>query len=137
MINRITLVSSFIAFIYFILFILFILWGYYLCMIPKISNKDNLIKNLIRQTARWSVASSQDESPLVSLLHSNYGVAYVSIVRDIATDKEIKDLTGLDIIEFQRKVSEIQDKATRKVSENCPNFIGNMDPLLLMIAGHK
>ncbi|MDD4931435.1 MAG: hypothetical protein PHG66_04820 [Candidatus Colwellbacteria bacterium] len=104
---------------------------------PKITNRDRLIKQLVRQTARWSVASDQDESPLISLLHANYGVAYASIMRDIATDEEIKSIAGIDIIDFQRKISDIQDKATRKVADICPLFVGNMDLQLLVIAGDK
>ena len=33
-----------------------------------------IINILTRQTARWSTASSQDKSPLVRVLHANYGV---------------------------------------------------------------
>ena len=104
---------------------------------PKITNRDRLIKQLVRQTARWSVASEQDESPLISLLHANYGVAYASIMRDVATDDEIKSIAGIDIIDFQQKISDIQDKATRKVADACPSFVGNMDLQLLVIAGDK
>lgn len=104
---------------------------------PKITNRERLIKQLVRQTSRWSVASEQDESPLISLLHANYGVAYASIMRDIATDDEIKSISGIDIRDFQQKISDIQDKATRKVSDACPSFVGNMDLQLLMIAGDK
>ena len=104
---------------------------------PEITNRDLLIKQLVRQASRWSVASEQDKSPLISLLHANYGVAYSSIVRDIATDDEIKSVTGINVIDFQRKISDIQDKATQNAVAVCPSFIGNMDLQLSLIAGDK
>ena len=58
---------------------------------------QNHIKTLTRQAARWSVASTQDESPMVAVLHANYGAGYLWALKDIATDQQISSATGIDI----------------------------------------
>lgn len=98
-------------------------------------NKKNNIKTLIRQTSRWAIASTQDKSPLIALLHANYSAGYLWALRDIASDMEIKQVTNVDIVKFIKNITNIQDKATKIVSKNCPNFVGDLDPTLLKIAG--
>ena len=44
------------------------------------------LKALIRQTARWTAASQQDKSPMISLLHANYGAGYLQALELIAAD---------------------------------------------------
>ena len=99
-------------------------------------NKKEIIQTLIRQASRWSIASESDKSPLISLLHANYGVGYVSALRQIASDTEIYNSTGINIIEFESKITNIQDKATRNVSTICPQFVGELNRDLLKIAGN-
>lgn len=82
----------------------------------------NIIRGLVRQTARWSTASIQDKSPLIALLHANYGTGYLSALRDIATSEQIKNATGVDIIKFSKHIIGIQDTATKKVIKICPMF---------------
>ncbi|ARF09932.1 hypothetical protein Indivirus_5_55 [Indivirus ILV1] len=85
-------------------------------------DKENTIKTLIRQAARWSLASTQDESSMISVLHANYGAGYLWAVRDIATDDEIKNTTGVDILKFRDEITKIQDNATKKMAKLCPNY---------------
>jgi len=93
------------------------------------------IRTLLRQTARWSAASSQDESPIVALLHANYGAGYLWALKDIATENEIKKATGVNISEFEKKIVGIQDKATKKVSGLCPQFYSKLNTELLVLGG--
>ena len=97
---------------------------------------DDNIKNLTRQAARWSLASQQDESPLISLLHANYGAGYLWALKDIASDKEIKNVTNIDILKFKQKITDAQDEATMKVTKACPQFIGDVDTYLAKVAGN-
>ena len=96
--------------------------------------EDN-IRTLLRQTARWSAASSQDESPIVALLHANYGAGYLWALKDIATGNEIKKATGVEISEFEKKIVGVQDKATKKVSSLCPQFYSKLNTELLVLGG--
>ena len=94
-----------------------------------------IINTLIRQTSRWSAAAQQDDSPIIALLHANYGAGYLWALKDIASDQEITERTGLDIIKFKKKITDIQDAATRNVSKQCPQFTGDVDKFLLELGG--
>ena len=98
------------------------------------SYNDN-IRTLLRQTARWSAAASQDESPIVALLHANYGAGYLWALKDIATEKSIKKATGVNIHMFEKIIIGIQDKATKKVSGLCPQFYSKLNTELLVLGG--
>jgi hypothetical protein len=89
------------------------------------SNDDinTIIQTLVRQCARWAVAAQQDKSPIIALLHANYATGYLWALKDIATDNQIKIATNVDILEFTKKITNIQDISTQKVSHNCPHFL--------------
>jgi len=80
------------------------------------------IRKLGRQTLRWSTASKQDENAMIAVLHANYGVAYLSALRDIATDEEIERVLGVTREEIENWVSSAQDEASRKMIESCPEY---------------
>lgn len=86
------------------------------------NSKDEIIGTLIRQAARWSTAAAQDENPMVAVLHANYGAGYLWALKDIATDDEIKQASGIDVLRFKKEVVEAQDIATLKMIKVCPKF---------------
>ena len=98
---------------------------------------NTIIKTLVRGCSRWSSASLQDKSPIVAVLHGNYGAGYLWALRDIFTDEQIKDATGLNVVEFQRKITDIQDKATKQLVTVCPAYASNLDKELAIIAGES
>ena len=59
-------------------------------MVVDPSHVEN-IQKLTRQAARWSTAAAQDDSPLIAVLHANYGAGYLWALKDIATAKQIKN----------------------------------------------
>ena len=97
--------------------------------------KANDIKKLLRQCSRWAVAAEQDTSPLITLLHANYAAGFLWALKDIASDTEIEEAASIDILEFTKKIVDIQDKSTKNVTNLCPQFIGVSDPFLLQMAG--
>jgi tRNA G26 N,N-dimethylase Trm1 len=78
------------------------------------------IRTLVRQTARWAVASTQDANPLIANLHANYARATLDALRSIASDTEIRSASGLDVLDFERRVTTVQDTAVRKLAATCP-----------------
>jgi len=113
---------------------LFILIG--ILVLIWLQNKTtNHIHVLLRQTARWAIASEQDLNPLIAVLHANYAVGYLSALREIATDQEIQDASGIDLLAFQHAVQSIQDQATKKASRECPSFAPRSS--LTAIAGNR
>ena len=93
------------------------------------------IKTLVRQCSRWAAAAEQDKSPIINLLHANYGAGFLWALKDIYTDQEIQQAANINILEFEKKIIHIQDKSTKIVSKNCPQFYKDLDQYLLKIGG--
>jgi hypothetical protein len=100
--------------------------------------KSHIISRIMRGSARWALASKQDKSPLVAVLHANYGCAYLWALKDVFNDYEITSATGIDVIQFQNKITDIQDRATKLVTKVCPAYAsGITDNILSGIAGES
>jgi len=100
------------------------------------SSKSNiLINTIIRGCARWAAASLQDKSPLIAVLHANYASGYLWALRDTFSDEEIKRSSGINIIEFQKRITDIQDIATKQMISVCPKYASHIDTYLGKIGG--
>ena len=95
------------------------------------ASSDEQIRVLYRQTARYAVASTQDESPVVRMLHANYAMGYLMALKDIVQPEQFYRVTGVDLNTFERKVAHIQDTATLDLVTNSPNLVPEQDPVLL------
>ncbi len=84
--------------------------------------KRDVIKTLLRQSARWSTAAKQDEVPMIAVLHANYGAGYLYALMDVATPKEIEAATGVDVLRYKDEITDAQDKATIMSIGACPSF---------------
>ena len=96
---------------------------------------NKIIKKLVRQTARWATAASQDDNPVIAVLHANYGAGYLWALKDIATKEEIENATNIDMNKFQKNVVDTQDKTNRKLVLLCPDFVKTDNPYLAKIGG--
>ena len=85
-------------------------------------NNHDIIKILTRQAARWSTAAEQDKNSMISVLHANYGAGYLWALKDIASDKDIKQATGINMKQFTKKIVEIQDQSTKTMAKLCPKY---------------
>jgi hypothetical protein len=92
---------------------------------------DKQIRILYRQTARYAVASLQDDSPVVKSLHANYAMGYLMALKDLATTEQFARATGDNLLSFERKIAGIQDASTVNLVGDCPDLIPNEDPKLL------
>lgn len=88
-------------------------------------DKSETIRILIRQASRWAMAAKQDTEIMIAVLHANYGAGYLWAVRDIATDNEIEEATGIDILQFRDEIIKVQDTATRRLAKMCPQYLPN------------
>jgi len=114
-----------------VVLLIFFLW-------PKKRKKyelDNAIEILYRQCARWLVAAEQDKSPLIATLHAQYGIGYLSAIKELATHQEFKRATGTNLDEFEQKAKAIQDKVTRRAVAYCPQFASELDVYFAKKAG--
>jgi len=97
--------------------------------------QKSFIDKMIRQSARYATAAQQDESPLIAVLHANYSAAYFYALTDIASYNEIHNATGIDVKKFREHLIRVQDETTRKITEACPQFRGQIDLFLATIGG--
>ena len=58
-------------------------------------------------------------------------------LKDIVTDQEIYNSSGIDVLKFKKTITDIQDKATKRVTKACPKFTGNINNFLLELGGDK
>lgn len=86
---------------------------------------------LYRQTARWSAASLQDDSPLIKVLHANYGAGYLWALKDIVTAEEFRKITGVNLQVFENKIINIHDSATKNLVDKCKDLNFVKDQLIL------
>jgi len=103
---------------------------------PNDQFNQNTIKTLVRQASRWSIASKQDESPLISVLHANYGAGYLWALFDIVTTDEIQQYANIVVLKFKNEITNMQNFATQKMTKICPNFF-NDDSYLAYVTGNK
>ena len=102
---------------------------------PKTMEK--IIKKLIKQTARWSTAAAQDKSPLISVLHANYGMGYLMALKSIASQEQINKVSKINMQKFETEITNQQDKSTLFAAKNCPNFTKHLNTYLARIAKEK
>ena len=98
----------------------------------KVSNADDeTIRLLYRQAARYSVASMQDASEVIQVLHANYAMGYLLALKVLATDQDFERVTGEDFLVFERKIAKIQDDATSRLVGDRPDLVPLEDKTLL------
>jgi hypothetical protein len=110
-----------------LLLVLIVLW----LVMERQQGAAPSVKVLYRQAARYAVASSQDEAPVIKVLHANYAMGYLMAIKDIVTASEFKMATGKDLMNFEQEIARIQDGATLSLVEICPNLKPKEDPELL------
>ena len=86
------------------------------------SSRSFDIRKLVRQSARWSTAAEQDESPMIAVFHANYGAGYLWALKDLASPIEISLAAGIDVNKFENEIVRVQDRATRRAISKCPSF---------------
>lgn len=120
---------------YYLILIIIMIWILLSSLMNKhhvCASKKSEIQALVRQIARWTIASQQDKSPMVALLHANYAAGYLQALELISTENEINTVSNLS--KLRAKVYGTQDKAARKVIATCPDYIGkDVDKELVML----
>ena len=117
------------------LYLIAALFVLFLMMQNKTRGMNKSIEKLVRQSARYATAAQQDSSPVIAVLHANYAAAYLYALKDIATESQIHNATGIDVKKFKEHVTNVQDMVTRKTSDKCPESVGDVDIYLAQIGG--
>jgi hypothetical protein len=114
----------------FILLIVFFIFLYTLSLKRSKCDKEMIINTLIRGCSRWGAASLQDKSPIVRVLHANYAAGYLWALSDIFSDRDIESIMNIDFIKFTKRITDIQDSATKSLLSICPKYASEIDPYL-------
>ncbi len=78
------------------------------------------IQQGIRQIERWLIAAKQDTHPGIKLLHANYAVGNLDMMRQMYSDKVIIEITGKDPLQLMKIATNLQDEAQSKLVKICP-----------------
>lgn len=84
-----------------------------------LTRKQSLQK-AVRQIERWLYAASQDISPGITMLHANYAVGNLDMLRQMYSDRDIERATGKSAFKLLHQASKLQDKAQRELLRLCP-----------------
>lgn len=74
-----------------------------------------LMKTALRQTTRWLFAAKQDANPFVAMLHANYAVGNIDLIRQLWSDAEVVAATGHDITALAKDAAQMQDVVKRQL----------------------
>jgi hypothetical protein len=118
----------------YIIIILFVISIFFVILKNQEPNTNTIINTILRGSARWAAASLQDKSPIVAVLHANYAAGYLWALKDSFSDIDIQRATGIDVVKFQKKIIDVQDKSTQMLVKVCPQFASNIDIYLGKIA---
>ena len=94
------------------------------------------IEKLVKQSAKYAIMAQQDSSPVMSVRHGNYAAAYVHALKDIASETQIHNSSGIDVKKFVEHIFNVQDMTTKKTVDQFPDFAGQSDIYLSEIAGN-
>ena len=92
---------------------------------------DQAVRSLYRQSARYVVASLQDESEVIRVLHANYAMGYLLAIKDVTTDVDFERITGERLTDFEDKVVAAQDVATKLLIKQRPDLMPLKDEMLV------
>ena len=83
------------------------------------------IRIFVKESSGWALAATQDKTPIIATLHANYGAGYLWALKHLATGEQIKNATGIDILEFEKEITKVQDETTMKLAKLCPKYAPN------------
>lgn len=78
------------------------------------------LPTMLRQVTRWILAAKQDQDPAVQLLHANYAVGNLDLIRQLFTDEHVERETGHNPLTLHREAIALQDQAQQRLQVLCP-----------------
>ena len=106
----------------------------YYIFFKRNSTEVTTIKNLFKKSAKFAINAQQDTTPFLAVMHANYAHGYLQAIKELATEKQLKVITGIDIEKFEEHILSVQESVTQKVIQKCPEFAGNVDIYLTAIS---
>lgn len=95
---------------------------------------NNGIQKIIKESAKFAIKSTQDNDPFIKLLHSNYSIAYLKSLKELASDIDIIKATNIDIIKFTNHILYLHNIAIKNFIKFCPKYKYNNHQYLYNIS---
>ena len=118
-----------------ILYIIIAIVAVYFLFRRSTGINSDVIQKLIKKSASWATTAQQDTSPLKATMHANYAIGYLWALKDISTEFDIQKASGINLKQFEEHILNVQEMVTKKVTDACPKFAGEVDLYLSSIAG--
>ncbi len=76
---------------------------------------DDSIRMAVRQIQRWIYAAEHDADVRIRLLHANYAVGNIDMLRQMTTNDTVAKATGVNVLELWARATRAQDAATKVI----------------------
>ena len=91
--------------------------------------RPRALRAIMRQSARAATLADQDSNAVMSMTHASYALAYVTAARRMASDRKLRQLTGIDAAELEHAADEKQRRALAHINAGCPELAVRSDQL--------
>lgn len=81
------------------------------------------IREIIRDSSRYSIMSRQDTNYLLYLLHTTYALAYAKAANTIVGTSDITRITGVDADEFLHMLNDQEQHAIADLVDSYPELM--------------
>ena len=68
------------------------------------------IDKMVKQSAKYAIMAQKDSSPVMSVRNGNYAAAYLHALKDIATETQIHNATGVDVKKFKEHIFNVAER---------------------------
>lgn len=118
-----------------IIFLTIISIAFYFLIWKRVSDSSDIIKLLTKQSTKWSSLADQDTNPIISAIHANYGVGYLWAIKDITDDAQFRITTGMNLVDYEKNIINIQEKSIKKLIDSCKNITPDNTNLIKTMYG--
>jgi hypothetical protein len=77
------------------------------------------VSALVTKAVQFNGQAAQDSNPMFGLIHSNYGLAYLTVARQLANDEQVRLLTRYDASSLERELTGRMQTSMVRLAEAC------------------
>lgn len=90
-------------------------------------NKETIraIQDLCLNAQKWANTAKQDDNIVLQLMHLNYSLAHMNVVRRLATDEYIEKIAHVKSLPLISKLEQQQKQTLDQLSQQCPQLNTN------------
>tara|TARA_R110002073_G_scaffold302919_1_gene470707 strand:+ start:338 stop:730 length:393 start_codon:yes stop_codon:yes gene_type:complete len=92
------------------------------------------VRSLVQRSAAFAVQAQQDTAPVQSIVHATYANAYLDALKNMSSEREIQQASGVNLKVFEEHINNVQSSVTQKVLEKVPDLAGTVDLYLHSIS---